>query len=236
MEGVVMGISRFIRTFILTLIFAHASYAAAPDEQLKKHEAGQPIADSSTNGEVNQLNPAQPLFSRSSRRLTLIDKAYLDAHAILRENNSCSRFFGGPRISTIVLNSLYLRLETSLIENHVGISMNGTFTFVTDAETGVSYRLFKKALVNLTGPFYRSANYKSQSFFQRIGHYLANTREARVLMLLHELGHLLPGPDGRWLLPDDGNNHVQVAINTATIMSKCSEQIKSLRVQRNEVD
>jgi len=47
-------------------------------------------------------------------------------------------------------------------------------------------------------------------------------------MLLHELGHLLPDTQGRWLLPDDGNNPIQVAANTSTIMQRCSEQIKRL--------
>jgi hypothetical protein len=54
-------------------------------------------------------------------------------------------------------------------------------------------------------------------------------------MLLHELGHLLRGPDGRWLLPDDGGNEVQSATNTMTIMDKCSEQIKSLNLQRTDL-
>jgi hypothetical protein len=166
------------------------------------------------------------------QRPTLIDKTYLDAYTILKESNSCSQFFGGPRAATVVLNSLHPRLETSVIENHVGISMFGTITIVKDFQIGMSYRLFKKSLVNLMGPFYRSVNSKSQAFFHKIGYYLANTREARVSMLLHELGHLLPSPDGGWLLPDDGDDHIQVAANTATIMEKCSEQIKSLSMVR----
>jgi hypothetical protein len=185
----------------------------------------------SIHGQVNLNIPAQSLWISSSRPPTLIDKTYLDAYTILRESNSCSRFFGGPRVATVVLNSLYPILETSLIENHVGITMSGSITFVTDFQTGVRYRLFKRALINLRGPFYQSANSKTQDFFHKIGYYLANTREARVTMLLHELGHLLRGPDGGWLLPDDGDSHVQVAANTATIMNKCSEQIKALGME-----
>jgi hypothetical protein len=82
----------------------------------------------------------------------------------------------------------------------------------------------------LRGPFYQSVNYRSQDFFNKIGHYPANTREARVAMLLHELGHLLRGADGRWLLQDDAGDRLQIAANTATIMRQCSEQIKMLRV------
>jgi hypothetical protein len=158
----------------------------------------------------------------------LIERAYQDAYTILKESNPCSQFFGGSHIATSALSSLRSRLKTAMAETHVGISMFGSYTMVKDFQTGASYRLFQNALVNLLGPFYRSANFKSQSFFKRIGYYPANTREARVTMLLHELGHLLLGSDGRWLLPDDGNNPLQIAANTTTIMEKCSLQIKAL--------
>jgi hypothetical protein len=177
--------------------------------------------------------PVEPLFSSSSRQLSLIDKTYLDAFAILQERNACSQFYGGPRLATSVLNYLHPRLkETSLAENGIGIIMLGPITSGTDVQTGLTYRLFKQALVNLRGPFYQSVNYRSRNFFHKVGYYFANTREARVSMLLHELGHLLPDTNGRWLLLDDGGNEVQIAANTATIMDKCSEQIKGLSLQR----
>jgi hypothetical protein len=196
-------------------------------------EAARPSEHSSLSRKVDLSIPLQPLFGGSSKGLTLIEKTYLDAYAILQESNSCSRFFGGPRVATEVLNSLQPRLrKTSLAENLAGIGMFGPITTVTDHETGVSYRLFEKALVNQMGPFYQSVNYRSQAYFQKIGYFPANTREARVSMLLHELGHLLSGPDGRWLLADDGGDMAQSAANTGTIMDKCGEQIKSLSLQR----
>lgn len=225
-----MSIGGFLKTIVLMLVFSCITCQAvafdSKDEEMR--DAARSEDDSATNGRVNLSIPAPPLFNRFSRPLSLIDKAYLDAYFVLRENNDCSRFFGGPRVATGILNSLYPRLDTSVMENNIGINMFGRITFITDAQTGISYRLFQKALVNLRGPFYRSANYQSQGFFKRIGYYPANTREARVTMLLHELGHLLPGSNGRWLLPDDGGDHIQVAANTAIIMDKCSEQIKSL--------
>lgn len=203
-----MSISGFQRTFTLTLVLTFLTCTTASSEQLRR--GGWTYVDN------------------YSTKLSLIDKTYLDAYTILKESNSCSRFFGGSHIATSALNSLRSRLKTSVVKNHIGISMFGPFTLVTDFQTGVSYRLFQNVLVNLRGPFYRSDNYQSQTFFKKIGYYPANTREARVTMLLHELGHLLPGSDGRWLLPDDGDNPIQIATNTATIMNKCSEQIKSL--------
>lgn len=204
----------------------------AIDSKAKEKPDAEPPSDKIVlSGKANLSIPEQPLFSSSARRLTLIDKTYLDAYTILQESNSCSSFFGGPRIATGVLNSLHPRLrKTSLAENPAGIGMFGPVTTVTDFGTGARYRLFEKALVNQAGPFYQSVNYQSQGYFHKIGYFSANTREARVSMLLHELGHLLPGPDGRWLLPDDGDNEAQSAANTMTIMDKCSEQIKSLNL------
>jgi hypothetical protein len=170
--------------------------------------------------------PAPPLSVPA--RPSLVDKAYADAYTVLSENNSCSDFFGGPRLATVVLNALRLRLETALVPSNVGIVMSGQIISATYAGTGLPYRLFKKAQVNLTGPFFRSANNQSQTFFRSIGRYPANTRKARVLMLLHELGHLVPGARGRWLLPDDADDHVQVYVNTDTVMSRCGEQLESL--------
>ena len=82
--------------------------------------------------------------------------------------------------------------------------------------------------MNLTGPFFRSTSNLNQAFFRSIGRYAANTRKARTLMLLHELGHLVSAGGGRWLLPDDGDDPVRVAANTDTVMGMCAAQIDSL--------
>lgn len=221
-----LKIEKFIKQSVEAITASQADEAASKVEE--KPDVARPGEAASAPGKVNLNIAVRPLLNSSSRPRSLIERAYLDAYSILQESNSCSRFFGGPRIATGVLNSLQPRLQTAVIENHVGINMLGPVIFVTDYETGVNYRLFQKALVNLRGPFYKSANYQSQNFFHRIGYYPANTREARVTMLLHELGHLLPDSQGRWLLLDDGDNPLQVAANTNTIMQRCSEQIKSL--------
>lgn len=219
-----------IEKFILQPAPARAD-SVAP--QPKEPSETVPPGETTTNSASAHLStPVQPLLSSSSKRPTLIDKTYLDAFTILQESNTCSMFFGGPRIATSVLNSLYPRLETALLDNHVGIRMSGPITVVTDYQTGFRYRLFKKASINALGPFYRSADERHHGFFQKIGNYTANTREARVTMLLHELGHLLLGPDGRWLLTDDGDDHTKVEANTTAIMKTCNEQIKSLRQKR----
>jgi hypothetical protein len=89
-----------------------------------------------------------------------------------------------------------------------------------------SYRLFDKAELNLDGPFYRI----SPSHPHRIiGGFRPNTREARVTILLHELGHLIGRPDKQWLLPNDGADERLSDENTARVIAVCGRQIRRLR-------
>ncbi|HEY0380055.1 MAG TPA: hypothetical protein VGC87_24290 [Pyrinomonadaceae bacterium] len=205
--------------------FLKSAPRPAPEAK-EQPEAPRPGGNYAEPARVSLVVPALPLSLPA--RPSLVDKAYADAYTILSENNTCSNFFGGPRLATVVLNALRPRLETALVPSNVGIVMSGPVISATDAGTGLAYRLFRKAQVNLTGPFFRSANSQSQTFFRSIGRYPANTRKARVLMLLHELGHLVPGANGGWLLPDDADNHVQVYVNTDTVMARCGEQLESL--------
>ena len=195
-------------------------------EAKEQPAASRPGVVSAERTVVSLKVPAPPMSLPA--RPSLIDTAYADAYTVLSQNNACSEFFGGPRLATVVLNALRLRLETGLVSSNVGIIMSGPIISATDAGTGLAYRLFKKAQVNLTGPFFRSTNSQAQTFFRSIGRYPANTRKARVLMLLHELGHLVPGANGRWLLPDDADDHAQVYANTETVMARCGEQLESL--------
>ena len=247
-----MSAGRFSRALVLTLLFS--TYAAAGSPSLRgpapTEESGRAQAKFILNSvatatpapaevlEAEAKAAAEPTASASlvapappldlPERPSLLDKAYLDAYAIVSENNSCSGFFGGPRMATVALNALRPRLQTAVLLNNVGIAMHGQIINGTDAKTGLRYRLFQKSQVNLSGPFFRSASNLTQGFYRSIGRYPANTRRARALMLLHELGHLVPSGGGRWLLPDDGNDPVRVAANTDTVMDTCGEQIDSL--------
>jgi hypothetical protein len=55
------------------------------------------------------------------------------------------------------------------------------------------------------------------------------TRPARALILLHELGHLIRGEDGKWLLPDDGNDDRQSRANTQRVQAVCRAQLATLK-------
>jgi hypothetical protein len=166
----------------------------------------------------------------SPKRLSHFSKAYNDAFFILKENNPCSRFFGGP-VATLALDRLVERLQPeSLPGTHVGVQMSGAVTEVTDAPTGFSYRLFESAKVNRNGPFFKRKRDPSEDFVPNVGSFAPNTREARVSILLHELAHLVRAPARQSpLIPDDGDDPEQSAKNTETIEANCGAQIKTLK-------
>lgn len=61
-----------------------------------------------------------------------------------------------------------------------------------------------------------------------VGTFQANTREVRVLMLLHELGHVVKTDEGKWVLPDDGDDSELSRKNTRTVESVCGGEIRNL--------
>ena len=170
--------------------------------------------------------PEAPLSPSETRRLPHMHDTYLNAFKILSENNTCSQFFGGPVPAIEVLNEFTRRLKITYFDDRrIGIRMSGKTEDMLNARTGTSYRLFEKVEVNGNGPFFRRKNYSWEPLIPKVNIFQPDTREARVLILLHELGHLMKGPDGHWLLPNDGGNEAQSDINTATVMAKCKSQI-----------
>ncbi|HEX8136074.1 MAG TPA: hypothetical protein VF544_00645 [Pyrinomonadaceae bacterium] len=168
-----------------------------------------------------RLRPGMPVA------VTLTDLAFADARGILSEDNSCSAFFGGASKAVTVLDALAERINLKgLPDRRLGISMTGGDGLFVSQRTGYQYRLFKQVIINTNGPFYRSGVGPVPP--PPCGSFGPNTREARVLMLLHELGHLIKRADGKWLLPDDGGNYQRSLSNTRVVESKCLSQIKGL--------
>jgi hypothetical protein len=160
--------------------------------------------------------------------LTLLDRAYLDAYVVLSDDSQCSQFFAGSG-SLQVLDELVIRLRIRLMtDSSIGIRMSGTFTNLVDLQEGIAYRLFEQADINSSGAFYKSKTHPEEPFVPNMGSFRPNTRRVRVLILLHELAHLIRGRRGVWLIPDDGCNTELSRKNTLTIESKCGEQIRAL--------
>ncbi len=175
--------------------------------------------------EPSAESPLQKLLPfADAKKPTLLEKAYLDAFSVLNENNSCSRFYGGAS-AIDALNDLVRKLTTTHLDRSIAIRMMGETTRVQDYGTGRVYRRFQKAEINLSGPFYKGNTSPSELKSPPIGYYQPNTREARVTILLHELGHLLRGDDKQWLLPDDGNDQELSHSNTLRVISVCRNEI-----------
>ena len=163
-----------------------------------------------------------------------LEQAFQDAISVVSKNNSCSRFYGDPKIAVEVLSRLATQFQLHLLrDSRTGIEMSGNFTYFAQPERHSGYRLFAEATINTRGPFFKAKLFPSEPYVPRVGSFGPNTREARVLILLHELGHLVEGQDGRWLIPDDGNAPEISLQNTALIEAQCRVQILSLSEPTN---
>ena len=168
--------------------------------------------------------------SKLGSNKSVLERAYLDVFKILAGSNRCSDLLGGRR-SIAALNDLVKKLGTRNLSPSIAMQMSGTTTTYQSHLTGFTYRMFEKADLNLNGLFFRG-NFMNQPRVPSIGGFSPNTREARVTVLLHELGHLVKGSDKRWLLPDDGDNELQSVANTARILEACRASIKQVAEER----
>ena len=163
----------------------------------------------------------------SAEHLSALDQAYLDAFSILKQDNTCSRFYGGPPVIQ-VLNELKNQLKTTSLQSGIAVKMSGTTTSFFSMKYRLSYRLFDKAELNLRGAFYKGNTVHHDQTVPAIGIYAPNSREARVTILLHELAHLVAKSPNSWLLPNDGNDAFLSHKNTEQIIGVCGEQIRQL--------
>src|SRR5215813_11244213 len=86
----------------------------------------------------------------ASTRLTLtkrdreITQAYDDVFKILSDQNPCSRFYGGPRTATTVLNNFVPAVESHRLMRDVTFKMSGRLRLLEEPVSHTSYRLFEK--------------------------------------------------------------------------------------------
>lgn len=190
-----------------------------------KHGLGSP-GDNATEASKSTM-----LLAESSALIyqdKVLGSAYFNTLTILSSANACSDFFGGPEASVDVFNRLMSKVRKEHLSSSIGMSMTGHTTNVLNAATKNSYRLFDKVSINANGPFYRKTFSHSEPAVPRIGTFEPNTREVRVLILLHELGHLMKGEQGNWLLPNDGKDEQLSRLNSRKIEDVCGEQIRGL--------
>ncbi|MDQ3473777.1 MAG: hypothetical protein M3447_08580, partial [Acidobacteriota bacterium] len=158
----------------------------------------------------------------------VLESVYYNTLSILSTSNRCSEFFGGSAASMEVFNQLMGQVRKDALSSTVAMRMHGNTINAEDARSGARYRLFSKVSINTNGPFFKKKNFNSERSVFGVGSFGPNTREVRVLILLHELGHLMRGQDGTWLLPDDGGKEEVSRNNSHKIEEVCGNQIKSL--------
>lgn len=195
-------------------------------QQLTIAEAGltKTIQPGSETNTTLQPEPPEALFLPGANQLTPLDEAYLDAFSILRDDSACSAFYGGPP-AIKVLNQLKSQLKPRYLDSAVAVRMTGKTVTMINLKYSLSYRLFDNVELNLEGPFYRGNALHSARY---VGGFFPNTREARVTILLHELGHLIERRDKRWLLPNDGSSEYLSQENSKRVVAVCGKQIRGL--------
>jgi hypothetical protein len=177
-----------------------------------------------TNTSVFLPANLSPLIAKDK----VLRAAYYDTLSILSTNNVCSDFFGGPALSIEAFNHFVSRIRKYHFSGSIAMVMTGETTNVRNNLTKKQFRLFEKVLVNANGPFYRSRFSTTDSQVPPVGTFEPNTKQVRALIFLHELGHLIKGEDGAWLLPNDGNSVNVSKLNTRKIEDVCGTQIKGL--------
>jgi hypothetical protein len=205
------------------LITTQAKASAVPPAFIDRPEIEEDLRRDSEPA-VSAPLPAPVLVTKDK----VLASAYYNTLAILSTNNRCSDFFGGPAISTEVFNRLVGQVRKDYDSASIAMRMSGSTTDVRNAQTNAHYRLFERVSINANGPFYRRAITRADRTVSGIGSFQPNTQEVRVLILLHELGHVMKGTDGKWLLPDDGKNEELSRNNSRKIEEVCGDQIKGL--------
>jgi hypothetical protein len=158
----------------------------------------------------------------------VLESVYYDIMAILSTTNRCSDYFNGSAVAMEVFNQFVGQARKDILSASVAMRMQGPTTSGADARTNARYRLFNKVSINANGAFYKNSHFSSEQRIPGVGSFRPNTREVRVLILLHELGHLMQGVDGKWLLPDDGGDEFLSRSNSHKIEQVCAEQINGL--------
>lgn len=168
---------------------------------------------------------AQQTIAKKDWDLT---RAYSDVLKILSDQNDCSTFYGGSRVATTVLHDFFTHIKAEPLSSEVSFQMAGRPRVLRENATGVRYRIFDTAMVNSEGSFYKRRPFALDRFPADVGPFGPGTRRARALILLHELGHLIEGDDGTWLLPDDGLNGPKSKANTLRVQQACQAELKTL--------
>jgi hypothetical protein len=212
--------SLWIRSAIALLFLQTAQYQA---QEVKTDSPPPAIEEEAA---ISEELPPRLVFAKKDWDL---NRAYFDVFTILSDENTCSSFYGGPRAATTVLNSFFTHVQAQRLLPEISFQMVGRPRLIRDLSAGVFYRLFDRTMVNSNGSFYQRRAEPLRKFPSDIGNFAPGSRQARAVILLHELGHLIQGENGTWLIPDDGHDGEQSKANTLRVQQACRVQLQELK-------
>jgi hypothetical protein len=225
-----------IYTAMISLGLSNAN-AASPLEMDRDLTCLEPLTSVSRSAAVTKTADPMPLPPAPSpviEKDKVLSDAYYHALAILSDDNTCSAFFGGATGAVTVFNTFMRQVRKAFLQPTIGMRMSGEVTMGVNAPTQTKFRLFENVSINTNGPFYRKKFSLSDQSVPRLGRFEPNTKEIRVLILLHELAHLIKGDDGKWLLPDDGRGESISRSNSEKIEEVCRDQLTNLSRSKSE--
>jgi hypothetical protein len=210
-------------TIVLTLTTAQAARTHDPKDDLRAEAVFDKSVAVPADISVAIPHAPSPLIEEDK----VLASAYFDTMGILSTENECSRFFGGPAAAVDAFGKLVGRVRKDHAAPGIGMGMSGATENFLNVQTKKEYRLFEKVVLNANGPFYRGPSDRSEPA-RRLGSFEPNTREARALIFLHELGHMVKGANGKWLLPNDGGNEGLSRRNSLAIENVCADELHGL--------
>lgn len=198
----------------------NAEENSRPLVSMPKEEKREPATPSPFTPKPVALSSQNPL------QFGLLDHAYLDVFTILNYDNPCSRFYGG-RLAITALNEFVRRLKPTYMDRRYAVRMSGPITTFQSHMTGFTFRQFDKAELNLGGAFFKGRS-SSERSTKIVSDFQPNTRETRIVVLLHELGHLVKDDENKWILSDDGGDAALSVQNSQRVLSVCRKEIAAV--------
>lgn len=226
-----MGLRKLLICTAMISFGLSGANAASPLDMDRDLTCLEPLESGSRSAPVSKTAEPLPLPPPPSpviEKDKVLSDAYYDALAILSDDNTCSAFFGGANGAVSVFNTFMSQVRKAFLQPTIGMRMSGEVTMGVNAPTRTKFRLFENVSINTNGPFYRKKFSHSDQSVPKLAGFEPNTKEIRVLILLHELAHLIKGVDGKWLLPDDGRGESISRSNSEKIEEVCRNQITNL--------
>ncbi len=161
-----------------------------------------------------------------------IARAVNDTDSILGRNNDCSKFFNElSQSGRESVDAALRKLDKGLVMGIIDPGSNPNKTIgiqMSKPVYGPDFRFFKEVTVNQNGAFFDPFNkVRFGNGFPGFSGYLPDTNKVRVLMILHELAHMVLDKKGEALIPDDGGNQYsgKSKKNTDKILKYCKTEI-----------